>query len=217
MTITRLHLSITVLLALALHGGLAIWLALPTPAPTPTAPPLRINLLAMVADSTVNAAVAPTKPLPEPISEPSVEPHVEPEPVEKPIPVPPTSRPVNHVPEPILEPIQEKIQPTASSEIPLDTIATARYEQLLVAWLEKHKKYPRRAKRLRIEGEGRLRILIDRTGRTLQVTLEERTGNRLLDKATLEMARRADPFPPIPENDPRRQMEFIVPVAFVLH
>ncbi|MFV2067341.1 MAG: energy transducer TonB [Pirellulales bacterium] len=98
----------------------------------------------------------------------------------------------------------------------LDAVATAQYEQLFVAWLRKHKRYPRRAKRLRIEGEGMLRILIDRTGRTQQVSLEQRTGNRLLDQAALEMAQRADPFPPLPENDPRRELEFIVPVAFVL-
>ena len=94
--------------------------------------------------------------------------------------------------------------------------ATARYEQLLVAWLEKHKKYPRRAKRLRIEGEGLLRIVIDRTGRTRQIKLEQHTGNRLLDKAVLEMVERANPFPPMPDDDPRQELEFIVPVAFVL-
>ncbi|MCF6282586.1 MAG: energy transducer TonB [Candidatus Polarisedimenticolaceae bacterium] len=95
-------------------------------------------------------------------------------------------------------------------------MATAKYEQLLVTWLEKHKKYPRRAKRMRIEGEGWLRILIDRTGRIQHLTLEQRTGNRLLDRAALEMAKRADPFPPMPENDPRRELEFIVPVLFAL-
>jgi protein TonB len=107
--------------------------------------------------------------------------------------------------------------PAAPGAEALDTVATARYEQLLVAWLEKHKKYPRRAKRLRIEGEGMLRILINRQGQTQQVTLEQPTGNRLLDKAALEMAQRADPFPPMPEKDPRRELEFMVPVAFVLY
>ena len=99
---------------------------------------------------------------------------------------------------------------------PFDTVAATQYEQLLVAWLEKHKRYPRRAKRLRIEGEGILRIVIDRAGRARQIALERRTGNRLLDKAALEMAQRADPFPPIPDKDPRRELEFVVPVAFVL-
>ncbi|VAX09420.1 hypothetical protein MNBD_GAMMA26-119 [hydrothermal vent metagenome] len=62
-----------------------------------------------------------------------------------------------------------------------------------------------------------LRILIDRTGRTRHIILVHRTGNRLLDKAALEMAQRADPFPPISEDDPRQELEFMVPVAFALH
>jgi protein TonB len=226
MTITRLHISVTVLIALALHGGLALWLTLPTlaPLPPPQTPPLRINLLAAVADNTVNAPIEAPEPPPEPVSEPVAEPVPlpvpEPQPVVKPAPEPQPPTP-HRPPEPEQrpEPVQKVQQPTPAepSVVPLDAVATARYEKLLVAWLEKHKKYPRRAKRLRIEGEGMLRILIDRAGRTQQVTLEQRTGNRLLDKAALEMARRADPFPPMPDSDPRRELEFIVPVAFLLH
>lgn len=228
------------LIALALHGGLAIWLTLPisAPLPPPPVPPLRINLLAAVANNTVTATIETPEPLPKPFSEPRVEPKpipqpepqlveqdapVKPRPVVKPTPKPqpPIPHPTNNIPEPEQrpEPIQKIAQsaPVAPSVAPLDVAATARYEQLLVAWLEKHKTYPRHAKRLRIEGEGMLRILINRTGRTQQVTLMQPTGNRLLDKATLEMVRRADPFPPMPENDPRRELEFIVPVAFVLN
>ena len=236
-------MSITVLIALALHGGVTIWLTLPTPAPLPPppVPPLRINLLAAVADNTVTATIETPEPLPKPLSEPMVEPKpipqpepqlveqeasVKPQPAVNPTPKPeppqpPTPHPTNNISEPEQRPelTQEILQsaPAASSVAPLDAVATARYEQLLVAWLEKHKTYPRHAKRLRIEGEGMLRILINRSGRTQQVTLIQPTGNRLLDNATLEMVRRADPFPPMPENDPRRELEFIVPVAFVLN
>lgn len=83
---------------------------------------------------------------------------------------------------------------------PLDAASVARHEQLLVAWLERHKRYPRRAKRLRIEGEGMLYIRIDRTGQTRKVTLARSTGDRLLDKAAPEMAQQANPFPPFPEK-----------------
>lgn len=238
MTITRLHMCVTVLIALALHAGIAIWLVLPAPLPPSPPPPLRVNLQSIVADNTMNTAIAPPEPPSEPVSEPIAEaaptPQPEPQPVVqeaavkprsvvKPAPVPQlsTPHPINNISEPEQrpEPLQKMVQPppVASSVAPLDAVATARYEQLLVAWLEKHKKYPRTAKRLGIEGEGMLRILIDRAGRTQQITLEQRTGNRLLDKAALEMARRADPFPPIPENDPRRELEFIVPVEFALH
>lgn len=225
MTITRLYMSITLLIAMALHGGIAIWFTLPTPVshPEPLAPPLRINLLATVAETTVtNAPAVIPEPPSESISKPIAQPAPQPQPqlVLKPTPEP-LPQQVKNVPEPEqrAEPVQAMPQPllAKSSLAPLDTLATAQYEHLLIAWLEKHKEYPQNAKRLRIEGEGMLRILIDHTGRTQQVTLEQRTGNRLLDKAALEMVKRADPFPPMPDNDPRRKLEFIVPVAFVLH
>ncbi len=233
MTLTRLHISITVLIALALHGGIAMWAAaLPSPAPYQPPPPLRISMLATPAEKTVESA-APTPP-PEPAQKPVERPVPPPPPPPKPKPKPVPKPEARKMPEPPQEPVAKKpvpppaprpepapqpvqtTPPPAPPPVAVDAAATAKYEQMLVAWLEKHKKYPRRAKRLRIEGEGMLRILIDRAGRTRQITLEQRTGSRVLDKAALEMARRANPFPPIPETDPRQEFEFVVPVAFVL-
>ncbi len=227
MTITPQHLGITLLIALALHGGLALWLTLPEPElpAEPPVLPLRVNLLAMVAEHTVVTPTPPPEPLPpppkpkpelKPEPKPEAKPKPEPEPLPEPIPTP-----VEILHEPPPEPVSQPqvvqappVVPVASP--PLDAVATARYEQLLVAWLEKHKEYPRRAKRMRIQGEAVLRILINRSGETQQVTLEQRTGNRLLDKAALDMAQRANPFPPMPDNDPREKLEFMVPVAFLL-
>ncbi|MCF6337994.1 MAG: TonB family protein [Gammaproteobacteria bacterium] len=235
MIITPRHLSITLLIALALHGGLALWLTLPKPErpAEPPAPPLRVNLLTMVAEQAVETPPAPLPPKPKPAPKPKPTPKSKPEPKPKPKPElkqEPKSEPIPVPVETPLEPLPELLperEPVLQTEppfiepvvplSPLDAEATARYEQLLVAWLEKHKKYPRRAKRLRIQGEGVLRILINRVGETQQVTLEQRTGNRLLDKAALDMAQRANPFPPMPDNDPRQEFEFMVPVAFLLH
>lgn len=201
------------MIAILLHGGVALWFSLSETSLQKTpVQPLRINLLATIADTSVNAASDIAKPPPVP---------AKPEPViqkQKPVVSPLAGvKPVNNTPEPeqVTEVVQQVTPAEASPAIP-DAVATARYEQLLVAWLEKHKKYPSRAKRLRIEGEGVLRILIDRTGQTRQVSLVQRTGNRLLDKAALEMAQRANPFPPMPDNDPRGKLEFMVPVAFML-
>ncbi len=228
MIITSRHLSITILIALALHGGLALWLTLPEPVPPvePPAPPMHVNLLATVAERTVDAptpppepmpAPPPPKPKPKPEPKPEPEPPLpEPEPLPEPVPIPVETPPEPPPPEPVQQVVQTPppVEPVAPP--PLDAVATARYEQLLVAWLEKHKKYPRRAKRLRIQGEAVLRILINRAGETQQVTLAQRTGNRLLDKAALDMAQRANPFPPMPDDDPRPELEFMVPVAFLL-
>ncbi len=224
MSITRFHMNVAVLIALALHGGVAMWIRQAGAAPRPESspPPLRVSLLAPVAEATVTTSQPVSEPpLPESVSKPAPAPPPRPRlvPKPKPAPVPVTQ---NTAPELPAKSRQVQTQnrpappPAEIAAAPLNAEAAAEYEQLLVAWLEKHKKYPRRARRLRIEGEGRLRIVIDRAGRARQIELQQRTGNRLLDKAALEMARRADPFPPMPENDPREGLEFIVPVAFVL-
>jgi len=232
-------MSATVLIALALHGGIAMWFALPASEHRPEIPEqtLRVSLLAAVAETTTATPAVTPPPQQNPVSKPPITPPPKPEIVPPPKPQPvvtptPKSEPepepkiepepelLKNIPTPVEapNPNPETTQPpqTEPNTVPLDAVATARYEQLFIAWLEKHKNYPRRAKRLRIEGEGMLRILIDRTGQTQLVILEQRTGNRLLDKAALEMAQRADPFPPLPENDPRQQLEFMVPVVFAL-
>lgn len=200
-------MSLTLLIAALLHVSVALWLSVPeTVSPPKQKQPLKISLLATIAETTTNVVneIIPPKKKPKPEIKPAP---VKPQTPVKPIPEPEkVEQQVEKIPEPIIEPT-----PPAP-----DATATARYEQLLVAWLEKYKKYPRRAKRLRIEGEGMLRILIDRSGQTRQISLAQPTGNRLLDKAALEMAQRANPFPPMPQNDPRAQLEFNVPVAFVL-
>lgn len=212
MTITWQQMATALLAALALHGGIAIWLALPTPELRPELPeqPLRVNLLAVIAETTT--AAEPATPPPQQRVKPPITP--KPKPVPKPVPAPVIQEPAPK-PQPVIEPIQEPSS-AESSTTPLDAAATVKYEQLLVAWLEKHKKYPRQAKRMGIEGEARLRILIDRTGQIQKVTLAQRTGNRLLDKAVLEMAERANPFPSMPKNDLRQTLEFVVPVVFAL-
>lgn len=228
MTITRLHMGLMIFIALSLHGAIALWLTLPDSEPLPKPPPLRINLLATVADSTANATTEtsepPVKAVPRSTSPPvteqaSIQPQAVSKPVAAPQPTPP--RVVNNAPEAEHTPELIRDKPAtdsaqASTTQP-DAVSTTRYEQLLVAWLEKYKKYPRHAKRLRIEGEGRLRILIDRTGQTQHIALEQSTGNRLLDTAALKMAQRANPFPSMPKNDPRQQLEFVVPVTFLLN
>ncbi|VAW87388.1 Ferric siderophore transport system, periplasmic binding protein TonB [hydrothermal vent metagenome] len=241
MTITRQQTGIALLVALILHGGILFWLALPAPEPRVKPPEqiVRVSLLATIAEtSTATEAVTPPQkkikplvtpkpkpvpkpeiqePLPKPVAEPiTKQPVPEPPPVIEPAPQP-VPLPIENPPEIVKEaaPIQEP-PVAAPSPAPLSATAMAEYEQLLAAWLDKQKKYPKRAKRMRIEGEGQLRIVIDRSGQTQKITLEQGTGNRLLDKAALDMAKRANPFPPMPENDLRQTLEFIVPVEFAL-
>ena len=179
---------------------------------------------------------SPPESTPEPRPEPPPAPRAEPPPLQEPPPVaepqpppapaappepkPERPEPVAEVrePAPAAEPLPETPDHVAEAPQPeaavIDTQALMRYEHLLLAWLERHKHYPRRARRLRIEGEGRLRIRIDGEGRAVALELERSTGNRLLDRAALDMARRAAPYPPPPKVD--GELEFVVPVVFAL-
>jgi len=160
---------------------------------------------------------------PKPITKPTIKPT---QPPPKPVDATVTPRPdvaqqtpstTDAIPPPIQQALTVEPAPAvATNTAPPDSTATVQYEQLLIAWLEKHKRYPRRAKRLRIEGQGLLRIRLAPTGYTESVKLEASTGNRLLDRATLDMAKRANPFPAIPDNLTGVGREFIVPVAFIL-
>lgn len=216
MTANHLTMSSTILIAVLLHAAILFWVASPRVEPLPEPQqPLQISLLATVSEVTREALSKDIKKVVETETLPKPEPvQLPPQPIVK-----KTTKPIPTAVPKRVETVKKvvKAAPVVKAKpAKMDAAATARYEQLLVAWLEKHKKYPRRAKRLRIEGEGQLRILIDRSGQTLQVSLAERTGSRLLDKAALDMVKRANPFPPMHENDQRRRMEFIVPVAFLL-
>jgi protein TonB len=91
-----------------------------------------------------------------------------------------------------------------------------RYEQQLFLWLGRFKVYPLLAQRRRLEGKSTVRVRIDRRGRVLARSLEEPTGERILDDAALDMVRRADPFPPIPPGYPDDTFEFLAPIQFRL-
>jgi len=91
----------------------------------------------------------------------------------------------------------------------------AKYEQQLSAWIQRHKRYPIYAQKRGITGRGIVRIRINRQGHVLFSKLEMRTGNKLLDQAALDMIRRADPVPPIPNAYGSGQhFEFQIPVIF---
>lgn len=94
--------------------------------------------------------------------------------------------------------------------------AKADYNALLLAWLEKHKKYPRRARKRGQEGVVMLYLSIGRNGDLLDFRIKESSGYRLLDKATLEMLKRAAPLPPVPAGIQVDRLEFVLPMQYFL-
>jgi protein TonB len=91
-----------------------------------------------------------------------------------------------------------------------------RYYAELAAWLERHKRYPQRARQLRQEGVARVRFVIDRSGKVISHRIEKSSGHSALDEAASELLRRASPMPAIPPSIGQVRLEIVVPIAYRL-
>ncbi|KJH78595.1 MULTISPECIES: energy transducer TonB [Pseudomonas] len=177
----------------------------PVPAPPPPAPPkvitppqppapveeLPIPKLAEApkAEITVPKPVKP-KPKPQP-----------PKPVEK-KPEPPKEKPSEEKPadaQPTQAPTEKSAQP-APGPSPAQQAAKASWQNTLLAHLAKYKKYPASAQARGKTGVNRLRFVVDAEGNVLSFELVGASGNADLDRATLEMIRRAQPLPKPPAD-----------------
>jgi len=94
--------------------------------------------------------------------------------------------------------------------------ASADYVAQLRAWLEKHKRYPRRAQLRRLEGTALLHFVIDREGRVLEYNIREGSGHEILDEEVTAMIQRAQPLPGMPAEMDQTRLELVVPVQFFL-
>jgi protein TonB len=80
--------------------------------------------------------------------------------------------------------------------------------------LQRHKRYPAAAQSRGEQGTALVRFSIDRSGRVLSSSLVRSSGSSLLDKETMELVRRSEPFPRPPESAQGAQFTFSVPVRF---
>lgn len=96
-----------------------------------------------------------------------------------------------------------------SSNIPPD------WEALILAHLERFRRYPARARAARQQGVAHVRFRMSRAGEVLSASLRQGSGSDALDRAALETLKRAQPLPSIPEGLPDI-VELTVPVEFLL-
>jgi len=78
--------------------------------------------------------------------------------------------------------------------------ARARYQDVLAAWLERHREYPFNLRRRGVEGAGVLRLEIGRSGRVESAAMIRPIEDQRLDELAMKMVGRADPFPPMPDE-----------------
>ncbi len=90
------------------------------------------------------------------------------------------------------------------------------YMTLLKTWLERHKEYPRMARRRRQEGTAVLYFVVGRDGIVLNYDLRESSGYDVLDREVREMIERAQPLPKMPDSMQQASLELVLPVQFQL-
>lgn len=183
----------------------AMMIELP-PMPEPTPPPP-----AVMQPPTPPAPVE-EPPMPEVAEAPKPE-IVVPKKVEKPKPKPEPKKPEVKKPEPPKEkPVEEKpvdTPPQAKVEKPAapaappsppapPSNAVPNWQGELLSHLAKYKKYPDDARRRGMQGTARVRFMIDAQGNVLSSSIVGGSGSSSLDRATLEMLRRAQPLPKPP-------------------
>lgn len=96
-----------------------------------------------------------------------------------------------------------------------DAELLSRYTQLISLWIQKFKVYPEEARQRGIIGESVVRIRVDRRGNVRYYALERTTGSEVLDRAAIDMIRRANPVPAVPNDYPEGELqEFLIPVSF---
>lgn len=228
--------SLSLLLILSLHGLVGLWAMYWTV----QAEPLELTAAAMMIELEPLPAPPPPptaapEPEPEPLPElaevPKAPLAVPPKPKTPPKPQPPRPKPPKPVP-----PQKQEVEPTQEvasqpREAPRDSkpaapqIASAstpstaerNWQSQLFNHLARYKRYPEDARRRGLKGINRLRFVIDGNGRVLAYELTEKTGSAVLDRATLQTIRRAQPLPrPPAELLKNGTLEIVAPFVYSL-
>ena len=234
-TIRKLPLwGVSLLIVLALHLGLFLWALYWRP----QAMPLEVPPAAMLIElEPLAAAPKPAPPPPPQIQQ--EEPEPQPKLVEAPQPklaiAPPKPKP--RPPQPVAPKPQAKPADNPPQETPPAPIAAAddkpaapqqaavsapskaktSWQSKLLSHLSRYKRYPEDARRRGFEGTVRLRFVLDGQGKVLSYSLAGRSGSASLDRATLEMIRRAQPLPAPPaEMLQNGQLEIVAPFVYSL-
>jgi protein TonB len=92
----------------------------------------------------------------------------------------------------------------------------ANYEQTVSLWIKKFQVYPEEARQKGYVGTPVVRVRFDRRGNIRYTVLESSSGYDELDRAALDMVRRANPVPAVPDDYPQGGdlLEFLLPVIF---
>ena len=88
------------------------------------------------------------------------------------------------------------------------------WKNQVVGILERNKRYPSEAQTRHQQGVAQLAFSIDRQGKVMSSRIVQSSGSSALDAETLELVRRAQPFPSPPPELPGAQITLTVPIRF---
>jgi len=177
--------------------------------------------------------------IPEPIPRPVVKPVIEqvkvaeppppkPTPVVKPKPRPKPRKPVVHKPrikpkpvpvveiasEPIVQVAKIPVQPTIDPDLIERT--ENEYRTKLQAAIEAHKKYPRRARRLRQQGSVLVAFKVQKDGSIKNLEIASPSDSAILDKSAIDTVQKISGLFPLPEELNRTEWSFSIPINYFL-
>jgi protein TonB len=90
------------------------------------------------------------------------------------------------------------------------------YQDMVATLLARAKRYPERALKRRMTGEGTIRIEISANGSLSGFQIIQSTAASILDEELRAMVERASPFPAFPADLRKGSLALVVPVAFRL-
>ena len=95
-----------------------------------------------------------------------------------------------------------------------DDKAKANYRGKVQAKLQRAKRYPKKAKRKKLQGIVRFSFVIEPDGSVSGIRIRGSSGNALLDQAALDMIRRASPMPKFPKGMRLKRLPFNGAIKF---
>jgi periplasmic protein TonB len=106
-----------------------------------------------------------------------------------------------------------RVAALAVGEVPRpSSAAVSKWERLLVAQLERHKRYPPAAGGK--AGEAQLAFSIDRSGHVLTSRIVHSSGSQALDEEALALIKRAAPLPAPPAGVSDDKLSFVLPIKY---
>ena len=88
------------------------------------------------------------------------------------------------------------------------------WKRQVVGLLERHKRYPEAAQARNQHGTVELAFSLDRQGRVTASRIAKSSGSSALDEATLDLVRRAQPFPAPPPEMASAEVNLSVPIRY---